>query len=117
MTETFIRLTEDQFDEQFPLVTNHLNSNASWSFGDGDGEGCLFETYGEELEFIRRQDPNRVWTFVDGDDGDLYVISGYHYVNRIGYLLSRDPIPDNTLIEVHIPMDSDDELEQEEQQP
>ena len=115
MTETFIQLTENQFDDQFPLVTNHLNPNASWSFGDG--EGCLFETYGEELEFIRKQDPNRIWTFVDGDDGDLYVISGFHYVNRIGYLLACDPIPDNTLIEVHIPMDSHDEPEEEAEQP
>ena len=111
MSETFITLTEDEFDEQFPLITNHLNPNASWAFGDGPG--CLFETYGEELEFIRHQDPNRVWTFVDGDDGDQYVISRPHFVNRIGYLVSREPIPDNTSIEVHIPMDSDDEGETE----
>jgi len=107
MSQDFIELTEDQFDEQFPLVTNHLNPNASWAFGEG--EGCLFETYGEELEFIRQQDPNRVWTIVDGDDGDLSVISGFHFVNRIGYLLSRDPVPHNRLIEVRIPMNIEDE--------
>ena len=111
MSETFITLTEDEFDEQFPLITNHLNPNASWAFGDGPG--CLFEPYGEELELIRHQDPTRVWTFVDGDDGDQYVISRPHFVNRIGYLVSREPIPDNTSIEVHIPMDSDDEGETE----
>jgi hypothetical protein len=115
MSETFIELAEEQFDEQFPLVINHLNPNASWSFGDG--QGCLFETYGDELEFIRQQDPNRVWTFVDGDDGDHYVISGIHFVNRIGYLLARDPIPDNTLIEVRIPRDCHDEPEDDEEQP
>ena len=109
MTESIITLTEDEFDEQFPLITNHLNPNASWAFGDGPG--CLFETYGQELEFIRQQDPRRVWTFVDGDDGDQYVISGPHFVNPIGYLVSREPIPDNTTIEVRIPMDSDDEGE------
>ena len=107
MSQTFIRLTEEEFDEQFPLVANHLNPNASWGFGDG--RGCLFETYGDELEFIRQQDPSRVWTLIDGDDGDLYVISGPHFVNRIGYLLSRDPIPDDAVIEVQIPMERDDE--------
>lgn len=111
MTQTIITLTEDQFDEQFPLITNHLNPNSSWAFGDGPG--CLFETYGEELEFIRQQDPRRVWTLVDGDDGDQYVISGPHVVNRIGYLVSKTLIPDNTLIEVHIPMDNHDEGETE----
>lgn len=111
MTQIIITLTEDQFDEQFPLITNHLNPNASWAFGEGPG--CLFETYGEELEFIRQQDPNRVWTFIDGVDGDYYVISGPHVINRIGYLVSSKPIPANTLIEVHIPMDNHDEGETE----
>jgi hypothetical protein len=110
MTETIIELTEDEFDERFPLVVNHLNPNASW--GSGEDGGCLFETYGEELAFVREQDDRHVWTFLDGDDGDLYVASGYHFVNRIGYLISRNPVPNNVFIQVHIPMDShDDELD------
>ena len=47
MTNTLIEITEDDFDATYPLVTNHINPNASWAFGDGPG--CLFETYGEEL--------------------------------------------------------------------
>jgi len=110
MSEIVIHLTEDEFDEQYPLVANHLNPNATWGFVDG--KGCLFETYGEELEFIKRQDDGRIWTILDGDDGDMYVASGFHFVNRVGYLLSRDPIPDNTFIEVHIPMQTDEEEEE-----
>jgi hypothetical protein len=48
-----------------------------------------------------------VWTLIDGDDGDLYVASGLHLVNRIGYLLSRDPVPEGTFVQVHIPMSAD----------
>jgi len=107
MTTTFIQLTEDEFDAAYPLVTNHLNPHASWAFDDGSG--CLFETYGPELDFLRQHDRRMVWTLVDGDDGDLYVVSGYHYVNRIGYLISTVPVPDDTEIEVHIPT-SDHEL-------
>jgi hypothetical protein len=106
MTTTFIEMTEDDFDTQHPLVTNHLNPNASWAFNDD--RGCLFETYGEELAFVRQQDPRTVWTLLDGDDGDLYVASGYHFVNRIGYLVSTVPVPDETDIQVHIPTESDD---------
>ena len=110
MSHKFIELTEEQFDEQFPLVSNHLNPNASWAFGDDPG--CLFETYGEELAYIRQQDPSRIWTIVDGDDGDMYVLSGPHFVNRIGYLLSTIPVPDHVTIQVHIPMSKDnDELD------
>jgi hypothetical protein len=104
MTTCIIEITEDEFDEQYPLLTNHLNRNASWAFGDGNG--CLFETYGEELAFVREQDPQTIWTFVDGDDGDCYVISGYHFVNRIGYLISTVPVPEGMDIEVRIPMAS-----------
>jgi hypothetical protein len=98
-------MTEDEFDTRYPLVINHLNPNASWGFGDGPG--CLFETYGEELAFVRRQDPRTIWTFVDGDDGNQYVLSGYHFVNRIGYLISTIPFPEDADILVPIPTDSD----------
>jgi hypothetical protein len=99
-------LSEGQFDDRFPLLTNHLNPNASWAFNDSNG--CLFETYGPELEFVRSQDDRTVWTLVDGDDGDLYVVSGYHFVNRIGYLISTVPVPEGTDYEVHIPMTHED---------
>ena len=112
MSETFIEMTEDEFDDRFTLISNHLNPSAGWGYGED--RGCLFETYGEEVEFVKQQDMQRVWTLVDGDDGDLYVISGFHYVNRIGYLISRDPIPENVTIQVHIPMDTDDEPEEAE---
>ena len=85
---------------------------ASWGFGDGPG--CLFETYGDELDFVLSQDPQTVWTFVDGDDGDQYVMSGFHIVNRIGYLLSIEPVPEGTDIEVHIPAQDDPTAETDE---
>ena len=107
MTEDFIELTEDEFDDRYPLVHNHLNPNASWAFGDGPG--CLFETNGEELAFVRQQDPQTIWTLVDGDDGDMYVISGLHFVNRIGYLISTVAVPENVTVQVHIPMSCDED--------
>jgi hypothetical protein len=106
MTHTLTQLTEDQFDATYPLIPNHIEPNASWAFGDGPG--CLFETYGEELDFVRSQDPRTIWTLVDGDDGDQYVISGYHLVNRIGYLISTVPFPEDVDIAVPILFDSDE---------
>lgn len=105
MTETFIQLTEDEFDARYPLVPNHLNPSAGW--GLGDGPGCLFETYGEEFAFVRRQNPRCVWTLVDGDDG-VALASGLHFVNRVGYLISTVPIRDNTFIEVSLDTSAED---------
>jgi hypothetical protein len=105
MTETFKELSEDEFDTLYTLVPNHLNPSAGWALGEG--RGCLFETCGDELDFVRRQDPRTIWTLLDGDDGDLYLASGYHLVNRIGYLISTMPVPEGVIIEVHIPMQTD----------
>ena len=102
MTTTLIELSEDEFDRQYPLLKNHLNPNASWVYGEGPG--CLFETYGDELAFVRQQDPSTVWTLVDGDDGDQYLLSGFHFVNRIGYLVSTIAVSESVDIEVRIPM-------------
>jgi hypothetical protein len=112
-TCTLIELSEDDFDALYPLVTNHLNPSACWALGEG--RGCLFETYGAELEFVRQQDPRTIWTLVDGDDGDLYLTSGYHLVNRIGYLISTMPVPEGVEIEVRIPMQSYDDAEASEE--
>ena len=113
MQRTLIQLTEDEFDNQYPLVRNHLDANASWS--DNEGPGCLFETYGEEIEFVRQQDPLTIWTVIDGHDDDMYIASGYHFVNRIGYLISTVPVPPDVDIEVRIPRSDDSELENEEE--
>ena len=109
LTGSQIEITEDEFDSRFPVVTNHLNPNASWCL-EKEG-GCLFETYGEELEFVRQQDPSTVWTLLDGDDSDQYLVSGFHFVNRIGYLISTVPVPEGADIQVHIPMENPDDAE------
>jgi len=107
MTHILIELTEDEFDDRYPLIENHINPSAGWVYGTG--RGCLFETYGDEFAFVRRFDPQRVWTLVDGDDGDMYVLSGLHFVNRVGYLLSRELVPANVTVQVHLPMLMDDD--------
>jgi hypothetical protein len=108
-TSAPIQITEDAFEKRFPLLTNHLNPNASWA--PGEEGGCLFETYDEELAFVRRQDPRTVWTLVDGDDDGQYLMSGFHFVNRIGYLVSSVAVPEGVEIEVRITMEKGDDAE------
>lgn len=105
MIEALIEITEDEFDQRYPLVPNYLNRHASWA--TGDGPGCLFETYGEELDFVRAKDARFVWTLIDGDDGDMYLVSGFHRVNRVGYLISSKPLREGTCVQVHLSMSED----------
>jgi hypothetical protein len=90
-------LTEDQFDEQFTLVENHIDNNASWG-------GAMFETFGEELDYVRMkaQKGNNVWTIIEGDEDSMFIVSGVHLVNRIGYLITREEWEGETEVEIDL---------------
>jgi hypothetical protein len=93
-------LTEEQFEEQFTQVKNHIDTNASW-------DGCMFETFGEELEFVKTmaQKGNNVWTIVEGDDDTMFVSNGVRFVNRIGFLITREEWEGETDVEIIFEMD------------
>ena len=55
-----------------------------------DHEERMFETYGEEWEYIQSLDPKYVWTNVQGDMSDL-LIPGVAYVNRLCYYVCEIP--------------------------
>lgn len=56
-----------------------------------EGREGMLETYGESLELLKKADPNKIWTIVDGDDDDMIIVAGMHYVNRINYFVSNEP--------------------------
>jgi hypothetical protein len=68
----------DTWAEKFKPKTNHFN-----------GQGNLYETYGEEYEYVKSIHPNFVWTLVDGDMSS-YIVAGMAYVNRIGYYITEN---------------------------
>ena len=84
-------ISEDDFYENFTMVKNHLDDNASFN-------GCMFETYGEEHDYVRKmaRETNRVWTIVDGEYDTQYYIAGYHFVNRLGYIITEEDWPSDT---------------------
>ena len=88
-------LNEDDFLARFEPIPNHLD--------DGRGfDGCLFETFGSELAFVHQMvasAPGRVWTVLEAD-GVLSIESGYHYVNRLGYLVTRHAVPAGATVSV-----------------
>lgn len=88
-------ITDDQFTEQYTFKKNHLDNNASF-----DGE--MFETYGEEHAFVVAHDNHFIWTYQDDDNGNPCIASGYHYVNRIGYLISNEPWTADTYVQLPI---------------
>jgi len=65
----------------------------------------MFETYGEELEFVKSQEPNRIWTYCDGDDRGTYIFEGMRIVNRIGYFVTTVPFDANKAYQIQISND------------
>ena len=78
----------DVWAEQYKPVKNHL-----YKYADPDSTMKMFETYGEEVEYIQNYDPKYVWTYVDSDMCSL-ILAGYHYVNRLGYYITEVPWTD-----------------------
>lgn len=73
----------DKFIACYEPFENHLVNDAPYS-------NYMFETYGVELEYVKLQDEDTVWTIVECDDEEEYIIQGFHYVNRIGYIITQE---------------------------
>ncbi len=87
MTNTII-MSFDDWVEEFKPVQNHIDKNASI-------DGLMFETYGKELDYVRAQGINRIWTFIE-EDGVFSVSEGMRIVNRLGYAITEKPYAENT---------------------
>jgi hypothetical protein len=91
----FIEMTFEEADEQFKFMVNNYDEFSSF-------DGLMFETYGDEVEYVKSQPENRIWMYGDGDDGGTYIWSGWGFVNRIGYFISEKPVPPDTKIQIKV---------------
>ena len=74
-------LHEDAFYEYFVPYRHPEARHNVWG-----GHGL--ETFGEDIQLVRRLDPEYMWTVVDGES-DQWITPGVHYVNRICYLVTK----------------------------
>jgi hypothetical protein len=96
----------EAWEAKYQPIKNHIT----------DENDDKFETYGEELNYVRSivdTEPRRVWTLVDGEDGNLYIVDGYHLVNRLNYFITKKPLEGNGFLEV--PYYIFDEVEETEE--
>lgn len=76
MTSLFLQ----SWEQTFQPINNHIDSNASL-------DGIMFETFGEELDFVLSNPARNIWTYID--DGSPVIISGFHLCNRLGYIVTK----------------------------
>ena len=81
-------IPENQYDEIWEWEEKYKpinNPNEKWETND-------FETYGEDLDFVKQHDDDVIWTWCTSDgDGWDYVNQGWHYANRMGYHIASVP--------------------------
>lgn len=89
----FIQMSEDDWIEKYKPLKNKTTRREECN-------GWYYETYGKDDEYIRNfPDQNRIWTILS-IDGEEWIVSGWHYVNRFGYFITKHPLADGETIEV-----------------
>jgi len=80
-----------RFAQKYKPVKNHLNNSAPY-------DECMYETYGDEYKYIESisvnpNTSNKIWTICE-EDGITFIQAGWHFVNRLGYVISEVPFTD-----------------------
>lgn len=85
-----INITEPEWFEKYrPVASEPSEFRYVW-YADGDEE-----------EYVKDRPANKIWTLMDSDDSDdLYIVNGFHMVNRVGHYITEEPFEDNVIIQV-----------------
>ncbi len=92
-------MTYEEFIEKYKPIDNEMEEFAALN-------GKLFFVSREEMDFVKSQVFNRIWTVVEGEDNESgrqwYIIDGVRVTNRIGYLITEEPWDTKTEYEILI---------------
>jgi len=77
-----LTLHEDAF---YAFFRPYRHPQAGCDIWGGIGLG----TYGADLELVKSLPATHLWTVVDGDDGNQWILTGIHTVNRVCYLVTE----------------------------
>ena len=76
------KMTWDEFVSEFKPVKN--------TQGDDAWGGCMFETFGQDINIVLAAGREKVWTlFSEGNS--IWIGEGFHIVNRLGYFITEVP--------------------------
>lgn len=102
-------ISEEAFYDTYRPKKNPFDAHAAW-------DGCMLETYGEELSHVQavlKTAPDTIWTVLDCD-GELMVGNGYQHVNRMGYIITEIPAPADTWVVVEDPENLEKDSDEDE---
>ena len=95
-------LVESQFKECDDFFETHEFYTAPDKVGENPDYCYLFDdTWENVTKFIKDNHitSDNILTLIE-TDGESWVIDGYHYVNRLGYFILKEPLEQNERIEL-----------------
>ena len=75
----------DEWVEKYKPIKNHITK-----YPNKDADYDMFETYGDEQDYVYSLDEKLIWTEVQGDCSML-LLAGRHFVNRLNYYVCEIP--------------------------
>lgn len=75
-------ITYDEFFEKYNPQLNHFTSSINEDI-------YTFETFGEELKYVKKQNNQQIWTLVECENEEVWIIPGYHLINRLNYYITE----------------------------
>jgi hypothetical protein len=91
----YIEISLDEFENLFTLVKKPYSDGSE--FNDK-----LFSIGGPEFDFVDQQPESKIWTVMSDDLHRSWLVSGYRFVNRLHYAITREDVPDH--IQYAIPL-------------
>ena len=86
-------ITYTEFEKKYkPEKNKYYNTSFDGRLYEWDGN-MLIKAY-----LDKRLAKNRLWTLVEAEDG-VYLVSGDHRVNRIGYMVTKVPFEGDIMVE------------------
>jgi hypothetical protein len=77
--------TFEEWVEKYNPIKNEIEESTTY-------EGFAFETYGEELDFVREHNPENIWTIITNGADMSYLVSGMRWVDREFYFVTNNPV-------------------------
>jgi hypothetical protein len=97
-----LKLTEDEWFDQFKPIPNKVPGGTNGECGlTIDNIGYKFETYGADMEFVREQPDENIWTMIEAD-GAGFISQGFHVVNSDGYFITEVAADPNVFYDIQL---------------
>ena len=80
-----------EFDDKY-------TGDPAYNHDGEEGQDGFLETFEPsitQVQIVNTLRPKTLWTVVEGDDGNLYIVAGYHLVNRLHYVVTVEEWSDD----------------------